>query len=404
MAASVNPRPAPAPLTRRGFAAWLALAAGAGLAAGALSGCAREGARDGAGDGAGGGEAWAGLAWERSLPLEHATQFVADFYEGGYARLALADGSEFVVVPEGAAPPEALPEGAAVLAQPLDRIYLVATQAMDYVRALGRVGSVRLSGTAAESWHIPEARAAMEAGEMLYAGKYNAPDYELVVDEGCDLAVENTMVLHNPEVKEQLESLGVPVLVDRSSYEAHPLGRMEWVKLYGVLLGCEDSAEEVFDGLMDELSDVLGAEPTGLTCAFFSVTAAGAVNVHKPGGYVSKCVELAGGTYLPEGEPDGGAQSTMNMQMEAFYAAAKDADRLIYNSSIEAELATLDELVAKDASLVGFKAVREGRVWRVGRDLFQEPLGLGRFIRDVHEVLADPDVGDGSLSFLRRLS
>ena len=30
--------------------------------------------------------------------------------------------------------------------------------------------------------------------------------------------------------------------------------------------------------------------------------------------------------------------STMNMQMESFYAAAKDADILIYNSTIDGEL------------------------------------------------------------------
>ena len=76
----------------------------------------------------------------------------------------------------------------------------------------------------------------MEDGRMLYAGKYNAPDYERILSGSCDLAVESTMIYHSPEVKEQLERLGIPVLVERSSYERHPLGRMEWLKLYGVLL------------------------------------------------------------------------------------------------------------------------------------------------------------------------
>ena len=73
----------------------------------------------------------------------------------------------------------------------------------------------------------------MEDGRMLYAGKYNAPDYERILSGSCDLAVESTMIYHSPEVKEQLERLGIPVLVERSSYERHPLGRMEWLKLYG---------------------------------------------------------------------------------------------------------------------------------------------------------------------------
>lgn len=64
-----------------------------------------------------------------------------------------------------------------------------------------------------------------------------APDYELILSGGCGLAVESTMVNHVPEVREKLEELGIPVLIDQSSYESHPLGRTEWIKLYGALLG-----------------------------------------------------------------------------------------------------------------------------------------------------------------------
>ena len=48
-------------------------------------------------------------------------------------------------------------------------------------------------------------------------------------------------------------------------------------------------------------------------------------------------IQLAGGSYLPQAvkEDDENALSTMNMQMEDFYAQAKDADILIYNSTIE---------------------------------------------------------------------
>ena len=404
-------------VTRRAFAqglpaavlapAWLGL--GLAGAAGSLCGCsavpaASEDAADASGEEGGSHAPFAGLAWERGLALDYAGQFSADFYEGGFARVALADGTQALVVPEGAQAPAEVPEGTVVLRQPLERIYLVASQGMDYVRALDAVACVRFSGTSADKWYIPEAKAAMEAGEMLYAGKYSAPDYELIVDGGCDLAVENTMVYHTPEVKEQLEKLGVPVLVERSSYEAHPLGRMEWLKFYGVLLGREDQACSAFDDLVEDVRGVLDQPATGKTAAFFYVTANGAVNVHKPGDYIARCVELAGGSYLPQVDPDeDNALSTMNMQMEAFYAAAKDADCLVYNSTIDAELTRLDELVAKDGVLADFAAVKAGRVWCTGKDLFQEPLGLGNLILDLHAVLEDGDVPDDDLVYLHRL-
>ena len=54
------------------------------------------------------------------------------------------------------------------------------------------------------------------------------------------------MILHTPEVKEQLEKFGIHVLVDYSSYEPEPLGRTEWVKLYGLLTGHEAQADKAF--------------------------------------------------------------------------------------------------------------------------------------------------------------
>ena len=80
-----------------------------------------------------------------------------------------------------------------------------------------------LSGTQAENWYLDAALTAMEQGEIAYAGKYSAPDYEMILSADCGLAIENTMIYHTPEVKEQLEKFGVPVLVERSSYESDPL-------------------------------------------------------------------------------------------------------------------------------------------------------------------------------------
>ena len=47
----------------------------------------------------------------------------------------------------------------------------------------------------------------------------------MLVDEDCDVAIESTMILHTPKVQEMIENLGIPVFIDRSSYEMHPLGR-----------------------------------------------------------------------------------------------------------------------------------------------------------------------------------
>ncbi len=345
-----------------------------------------------------------GLEYERSMELSYAEEFSVDYYKGGYALITIADSDKFLIVPEGKEAPENMEENIAVLKQPLNNIYLVATSAMDFFVSLDGLESIRLSGTNENGWYIEEAKKALKDGSILFAGKYNAPDYELILGENCSLAVESTMIYHTPEVKEKLEQFKIPVLVERSSYESHPLGRTEWIKLYGVLLGKEEEAERLFKEQEERMESVLSEENTGKTVAFFYITTNGLANVRKSNDYVSKMIELAGGRYIFEnlGEDDN-ALSTVNMQMEEFYAKAKDADYIIYNSAIDGELQTMEQLLEKSNLLKDFKAVKNGNVWCTGKNLFQESTGLGVMIEDIHKMLSSEGDSLTELTYMHRL-
>ena len=165
---------------------------------------------------------------------------------------------------------------------------------------------------------------------------------------------------------------------------------MEWIKVYGALLGKEAEAEAMFQKEKERLEPVLGKEPLGKTVAFFYITSKGTVNVRKPDDYVAKMIELAGGTYiLGEIDAEENALSTTNMQLEAFYQAAKDADCLIYNSTTTGELDSMEDLLEKWAPLKDFKAVQQNNVWCTEENLFQETMGLGEMILDIHRVLSE---------------
>ena len=110
---------------------------------------------------------------------------------------------------------------------------------------------------------------------------------------------------------------------------------MEWMKLYGLLMNRETEADAYFTTQSEKLDSILTEKNTGKTVAFFYITTNGSVNIRKPGDYTSKMIELAGGNYLFSAEDlnvEENALSTMNIQMETFYAVAKDADYLIYNA------------------------------------------------------------------------
>lgn len=212
-----------------------------------------------------------GLEWQESVPLTYATGFSIEHYKDGFRLITVSDGSQFLIVPNGLEAPQGLKNDIRVIKQPVTNLYLAATAVMDMFRSLNAIDTIKLSGTDADGWYIEEAKQAMERGELLYAGKYNIPDYELILSQGCQLAIENTMILHTPEVKEQLKTLGIPVLIDHASNEAHPLGRVEWIKLYGALLGKEDAAERIFDEQQKAFAEIEKNVPQGdKTVAFFT--------------------------------------------------------------------------------------------------------------------------------------
>jgi len=345
-----------------------------------------------------------GLVYESSLELSYANQFSVDYYEGGYKYITIADGQAFLMIPEGGQIPENTGADVSILQQPLDNIYLAATAAMDYFRQLESIDRITLSSQKANNWYIPEAKDAMEKGSMVYAGKYSAPDYELLLAKGCDAAVENTMIYHTPKVIEQLEGLGIPVIIERSSYETTPLARMEWLKFYAVLADREELAEEYFDDLEQRLSVLDSNETADKSVAFFSINTNGAVTVRKSADYIAKSIEMAGGRYVSFDESDEeNALSTMTIQMETFYNTARDADILIYNSTIEGELESIDQLLGKSGLLADFKAVQEGRVWCIEKNFYQESLELGEMILDINSILKDENIQDSELYFLHRL-
>ena len=233
---------------------------------------------------------------------------------------------------------------------------------------------------------------------------------ELAVNEAlltgdCSLAIESTMILHSPETREQIEKLGIPVLVEHSSYESHPLGRMEWVKLYGLILGQYDQAEQIFNDYTAEFHEISVDEipdDKRKTAVFFYLSPNGYVNIRKPGDYVSRMIELAGGKYAFTAEMldiDENALSTMNVQLETFYQTAKDADVLIYNTTIEGELETLDDLVAKSDIFADMKAVQEGNVWCSTQDMFQQTMGEADMIKELNLIFTGKTDG-ADLKFL----
>ena len=347
-----------------------------------------------------------GLTYERTLDLKYAVAFDVHYYEGGYKLLVCYNSATYLLVPEGAEIPASLPEDIIILQQPLHNVYLAASSVMALFDAIGGTDVIRLSGLNTNGWYIDNAIKAMEEGKLLFAGKYSEPDYELLINEDCNLAIESTMILHTPKVQEMIENMGIPVFIDRSSYESHPLGRTEWVKMYGAMLDKEEEAAAFFDqqaSILDELKDFPNTEKT---VAFFFINTDGSVVVRRTTDYVPKMIEIAGGRYVLDGveavSGEESKRSSISITMEEFYANALDSDYLIYNGTIDTPLNSLDDLFAKSDLFHDFKAVQEGNVWCAGKYLYQATDIVAQLIRDINVMLTTGD--ESQMTFLTKIN
>ena len=334
-----------------------------------------------------------------------------------------------------------------VLQQPLTTTYVAASAVMAPLCDLGAVSQIRFSGLREEGWYVDEARAAMKAGSMLFAGKYSEPDYETLLREGCDLALESTMIYRSPEVIEKLNALGIPVYIDYSSYEPHVLGRLEWIRVYGALFGHEEEAQQWYQTECDRIRAIqkdaetssgeasqsgksteksetktsrnskneassigtssgrAGTDTTAdlrPTVVYFYVNSSGQIQVRQPQDYIPELLELAGARYLA---PDmsslsGSRKSNVTVSLEDFYSSCRDADYLIYSATLDRPLSSIRELLGKNALFADFKAVKEGHVYTTDKDFYQLSDRMADFAEDVHRMLQ----GQGDMHFLKQVS
>lgn len=344
-----------------------------------------------------------GLEFQSEMENQFAECFHIYYYNDDYTLIDVPGSGQFFLVPEGKTAPEGLDENIVVLQKPLDKIYLAATSSMALFSTLDALDHIKFSSLQESGWYVDAAKQAMENGDIVFAGKYSEPDYELLVNSECNLAIESTMILHTPKVQDMIEQMGIPVFTDRSSYETHPLGRTEWIKVYAEMVDKREEAQKFFDEQAKIITQLKDFKNTEKTVAFFYMSSDGSVVVRKPDDYVPKMIEIAGGRYVPTkvSSDEELKRSSIPMTMEEFYTQAIDADYLVYNGTIDDPINSVDELLQKSELFADFKAVKEGNVWCAGKYLYQATDIVGNMITDLHLMLTGGD--ESQMTFMTKI-
>lgn len=332
------------------------------------------------------------LVEDGDMTVEYAKNFSIKLYKGGYRMITGgSEGKRFLVVPEGMTVPADLDGDVAVLQQPIDKMYVASANMMGLLDELDALSTVKLVATDVSGWHLPNIKAAMEAGSIAYSGKYDAPDFEMITNANIQLHVDTGMIDSAPEVEEKFDELGIPSLVENSSAESHPLGRIEWVKAYGVILGMEEEANALFEAKKEIYNACLDSEGTGITAGLGYLSTSGKGYARNGGDYLAQMIDLVGGQYIQKDmNPD--KAGNVSMTVEEWYAMFKDADYLFY-WNIGEKFYTIEEMIAYNPLFADFKSVQNGNVWITAPDWSQT--SLINVMQDMYTIFHS---GDGDVT------
>lgn len=219
----------------------------------------------------------AGLTYQSTDVLEYAEGFKVYRYEEGVIVVDVKDVARYMIVPEGVELPVGVDEGMIRIDRPVQSAYVGSDAVLTLLAEASEealIEKIALVGCAQEDCPVEAIADRMAEGLIASAGSYDAPAYAQLLKAGCTLAVmpaeyadsavlgtddaiesalEPETVQALLEVDERLCLLDVALFVDRSADEATEEGRLEWIKVYGILFDCEDAAQTAYDAAVAAL-------------------------------------------------------------------------------------------------------------------------------------------------------
>jgi iron complex transport system substrate-binding protein len=99
-------------------------------------------------------------------------------------------------------------------------------------------------------------RKLIDAGSVKNVGQNEKLNMEQLIELAPDLIVAFGVDNNNPMI-DNLQKSGLKVLIQADWMEQTPLGKAEWIKLFGALFGKEKEAEKIFDTIVKNYNDAL---------------------------------------------------------------------------------------------------------------------------------------------------
>lgn len=133
---------------------------------------------------------------------------------------------------------------------PVKKIVLTSTTHIPPLVLLGEEKSL-IGFPSSDYISSPEVRSLIDSGHVEELGTNQLINVEATIILEPDMVMGFSIDDSNPTYQ-KIQEAGIPVMYNGEWIEEHPLGKAEWIKLFGVLYGKEKEADSIFNSIEKE--------------------------------------------------------------------------------------------------------------------------------------------------------
>ncbi|MFZ2341031.1 MAG: ABC transporter substrate-binding protein [Bacteroidales bacterium] len=273
---------------------------------------------------------------------------------------------DWYLLPRGISIPSHI-DSMKVIRIPVERVVCMSSTHIAMIKALGRSESVRgFSGTG--FIYDEQVRKLVADGEIRETGYEDNLNKELILSLLPDVVIAYGIGSESAGYLGKLKEMGVKVLFNADYLEEDPLGKAEWIRLFGALYDCSPVADSLFQHIVHEYNrykSLIAEKASGKPRILLGLPFRDTWFISPGNSYISRLISDAGGEYLWE---DSVSDVSMPMGLENVFIKAVSADYWLNTGSA----GSLQEIAAVDPRLARLPCFRSGRLYNNNRRMSPE--------------------------------
>jgi iron complex transport system substrate-binding protein len=331
----------------------------------------------------------------------------------GYTKVTIVDpwqgasnvSHDYYLVRRGDELPDGIDSSSAIFV-PLRKIICMSTTHIAMISALGEENSI--AGISGSNFPFSQSlNEKIEKGLIQDVGYEANLNKELILKISPDLVMMYGIGSESNSYTGKIKELGIQILFNADYLETDPLGKAEWIKLFGALYCKEDLAGSIFNSEADsynELKSYISGNINVRPKVMLGLPFRDIWYISPGNSFINRLIEDAGGDYLWKNSV---SSFSMPFGIENVYMNALHADYWLNIGAVKSK----DEIVVVDPRLDDLPCFRTGNLFnnnkrltkKGGNDYWESgALHPHRILKDIAAIL-HPDLFDGYDLFFYRI-